>query len=71
MNVTSTKKKRIGAGAGEEIRARAHLTAELWQFLKARRKWWLAPVLVMILLVGGLILLAQLTPLGPLVYTLF
>jgi hypothetical protein len=71
MTHTKAKKKRIGTGAGEEIRARAQLTSELWQFLKVRRKWWLAPVLVMILLVGGLILLAQLTPLGPLVYTLF
>lgn len=70
MTANMTKRAK-GGGAGEEIRARAQLVGEIWRFLRVRRKWWLAPVLVMILIVGGLILLAQLTPLGPLVYTLF
>jgi hypothetical protein len=58
-------------GAGGEIKARAGLMAELWQFMKERKKWWLAPVLVLIVMVGALILLATVTPLGPLVYTIF
>jgi len=58
-------------GAGDDIRARAGLAAELWRFLSERRKWWLLPLLVLIFLVGGLLLLAQITPLGPLVYTVF
>ncbi len=58
-------------GSGSDLRGRVQLVGELWRFLRARRKWWLAPVLVLILLVGGLILLASVTPLGPLVYTIF
>ncbi len=58
-------------GVGNEVRGRLQLVAELWRFLRERRKWWLAPLLVMILLLGGLILFAQLTPLGPLIYTIF
>jgi hypothetical protein len=47
------------------------MLAELWRYLKVRKKWWLAPSLVLILLTGGLILLGSLTPLGALIYTLF
>ena len=58
-------------GAGQEMKARAGLMVEMWRFLRVRKKWWLAPVLVLIFLVGGLLILASVTPLGPLVYTIF
>jgi hypothetical protein len=44
---------------------------ELWRFMQARRKFWLAPVLVMLTLFGGLILLTQGSPLAPFIYSLF
>lgn len=44
---------------------------ELWRFMKARRKFWLAPVLVMLTVFGGLILLTQGSPLAPFIYSLF
>jgi hypothetical protein len=44
---------------------------ELWQFLRARRKYWLVPVVLALLLVGGLLVLAQGSVLAPFIYTLF
>jgi len=45
--------------------------AELWGFLRARKKFWLAPVLVMVALFGGLLVLAKGSVVAPFVYTLF
>ena len=44
---------------------------ELWQFLRVRKKWWLAPILVMLLLLGGLIVLTQGSALAPFIYAIF
>jgi len=44
---------------------------ELWQFLKVRKKWWLAPILIMLVLLGGLIILAQGSALAPFIYAIF
>ena len=43
---------------------------ELWQFMCDNKKWWLAPVIVLLLLLGGLIALSG-TVAAPFVYTLF
>ncbi len=44
---------------------------ELWAFLRARRKFWLLPILVVFLLFGGLLILAQGSAVAPFIYTLF
>lgn len=44
---------------------------ELWAFLKVRKKFWLLPVIVMALVFGGLLLLAQSSAIAPFIYTLF
>ena len=44
---------------------------ELWQFMRARKKYWLAPVVVAVLIFGGLIVLAQGSAIAPFIYTLF
>jgi hypothetical protein len=44
---------------------------ELWQFLRVRKKWWLAPILIMLLLLGGLIILTQGSALAPFIYAIF
>ncbi|MBT3940943.1 hypothetical protein HOD83_02445 [Candidatus Woesearchaeota archaeon] len=49
----------------------ANLVTEMWDFLKVRKKWWLLPVIVMILLVGILIIFAQSSALSPFIYALF
>jgi len=45
--------------------------SELWQFLRIRKKWWLAPILVLLLLLGGLIILTQGSALAPFIYSIF
>jgi len=44
---------------------------EFWQFLKIRKKFWLLPILVMLILFGGLIVLSQGSAVAPFIYTLF
>ena len=44
---------------------------ELWQFLKARKKFWLLPILLMMAVFGGLIVLAQGSAVAPFIYTIF
>jgi len=47
------------------------LVAELWRFMRARKKFWLLPILVMMVLFGGLIVLTKGSALAPFIYTLF
>ena len=44
---------------------------EMWQFLRVRKKLWLLPVMIVMLLFGGLIVFAQSSALAPFIYTLF
>jgi hypothetical protein len=45
--------------------------AELWSFLKVRKKFWLIPILIVMVLLGGLIVLSQGSAVAPFIYTLF
>jgi len=47
------------------------LVRELWAFMRVRKKWWLGPVLVVLLLVGALLVFAQGSALAPFIYTIF
>jgi len=47
------------------------LPAELWRFMKSRKKFWLLPIVVVMFLLGGLLLLAQGSAVAPFIYTLF
>jgi hypothetical protein len=51
--------------------AQAGLGRELWMFLKVRKKWWLLPLLLVLLLVGVLLVFAQTSVLAPFIYTVF
>ena len=44
---------------------------ELWAFMRVRKKYWLFPVIVMALALGGLLVLAQSSAVAPMIYTLF
>lgn len=45
--------------------------AEFWDFLKTRKKFWLLPVLLAMLVLGGLLVLAQGSAIAPFIYTIF
>jgi len=44
---------------------------ELWTFLKIRKKLWLVPIVFILLVIGGLLILAQGSVIAPFIYTLF
>ena len=44
---------------------------ELWAFLKVRKKLWLAPIIIVMQVLGGLLILAQGSVVAPFIYTLF
>jgi hypothetical protein len=47
------------------------LLAEIWMFLRARKKWWLTPIIVMLVLLGALLFLAQGSAVAPFIYAIF
>ncbi|MBN4081855.1 hypothetical protein JYU23_01865 [bacterium AH-315-C07] len=44
---------------------------EFWEFLRERKKWWLLPIMVFLVLLGALIVLTEGSTVAPFVYTLF
>tara|TARA_B100000902_G_C26833098_1_gene679673 strand:- start:301 stop:450 length:150 start_codon:yes stop_codon:yes gene_type:complete len=44
---------------------------EFWEFLKVRKKFWLLPMVIMIVIFGGLIVLAEGSAIAPFIYTIF
>ena len=47
------------------------IAVEFWQYLKVRKKYWLAPIVFMLLLMGALIILTEGSALAPFIYALF
>lgn len=45
--------------------------AELWRFLRVRKKLWMLPIIMVMLVLGGLMILAQGSAIAPFIYTLF
>ena len=44
---------------------------EFWEFLKVRKKYWLIPIIIVLVLFGGLIILSQGSAVDPFIYTIF
>ena len=44
---------------------------EFWEFLKVRKKYWLLPIIIILVLFGGLIILSQGSVVAPFIYTIF
>lgn len=44
---------------------------EIWEFLKVRKKFWLLPVMIMMVLFGGLLVLSHGSAVAPFIYTIF
>jgi hypothetical protein len=47
------------------------LLHDMWAFMRERKKFWLAPIIIVMLLLGGLLVLAQGSAVAPFIYTLF
>ena len=50
---------------------KSRILKELWDFLKVRKKWWLAPIVIVLILLGVLIVFTESTAVAPFIYTLF
>jgi hypothetical protein len=44
---------------------------EFWNFLRIRKKWWLAPIVMFLLVLGGVLIFAKGSALAPFIYSLF
>jgi hypothetical protein len=51
--------------------SKLQVIGEVWQFMRENRKYWLAPILVVLLLVGLLLIVAKSSVIAPFIYTLF
>jgi len=45
--------------------------SDLWTFMRERKKYWLAPIVIVMVLLGGLLIFAQGSAVAPFIYTLF
>ena len=57
--------------AFEGSKEKLGIFAELWIFMKVRKKWWLGPIVLMLALLGLLVVFTQGSAIAPFIYTLF
>ena len=53
------------------LRSRFSILGELWAFMKVRKKWWLGPIILVLVLLGLVVVLTEGSALAPFIYTLF
>jgi hypothetical protein len=51
--------------------SKLRIMLEFWYFLKHRKKWWLGPIVVVLVLLGALLVLTETSAVAPFIYTLF
>lgn len=55
----------------EDIMSKLAIFKELWGFMKVRKKFWLLPIIILLLLLGLLIIFSESSAIAPFIYTLF
>ena len=55
----------------KKIKSLVALIGEFWTFMRMRKKWWLAPLIVILVLMGMLIILTEGSAIAPFIYALF
>ena len=58
-------------GVWQDMKSRFAIFGELWAFMKARKKWWLGPIMIFLVLLGVLIVFTEGSALAPFIYALF
>lgn len=58
-------------GVLKDAKSKMKILGELWAFMRIRKKWWLAPIFLILILLGLFIVLTQGSALAPFIYTLF
>lgn len=54
-----------------DMKSRVSIFGELWAFMRIRKKWWLGPIMMFLLLLGVLIVFTEGSALAPFIYALF
>ena len=62
---------RVHVGAQFKKMSRLSIIREFMEFLRERKKWWIAPIVVFLLILGGLLIFAKGSALAPFIYSLF
>jgi hypothetical protein len=72
LSSSGTKRKK-GPSIKRQVESMSKIgiLAEFWEFLKYRKKYWLAPIIIMLVALSALIILTEGSALAPFVYTLF
>jgi len=55
----------------QDMKGRISIFGELWAFMRVRKKWWLGPIMMFLLLLGVLIVFTEGSALAPFIYALF
>jgi len=55
----------------QRVASKFGLVADFWAFMRVRKKWWLGPVVLLLLLLGLLVVFTEGSALAPFIYTLF
>jgi hypothetical protein len=55
----------------KKMRSKFSIVSEFWAYLRTRKKWWLGPIIVVLVLLGLFIVLTEGSAIAPLIYTLF
>lgn len=55
----------------KRVKSKFAIFGELWLYMRVRKKWWLGPIFLVLILLGLLIILTQGSALAPFIYTLF
>ncbi len=55
----------------KDLNSKLSILGELWAFMRVRKKWWLGPILFVLVLLGLIVVLTQGSALAPFIYTLF
>lgn len=55
----------------EAAMSKVQVVTELWEFMRHNKKYWLAPIVITLVLVGALLVLAKSSAIAPFIYTLF
>lgn len=58
-------------GRSDSAMSKLPIVKEFWFFLRERKKWWLAPIVISLLLLGCLLIFAKSSALAPFIYSLF
>jgi len=58
-------------GVVRDMKSRISMFGEVWAFMRIRKKWWLGPIMLFLLLLGVLIVFTEGSALAPFIYALF